>query len=263
MTNQDNHPAKEESLETSVPVDGAIMPSEGVSKTARQEVQADTDAQLAGLTNLKETKVDEGTQADEALNKKEKKKRTVGQEILSWVGTLLLAVVIALAVRIFLAEPIRVDGRSMQETLQNGEIVLVTKPSVLLGNLNRGDVVICRFPNRNSTGTLQVWGPLDISLVHHEMFVKRLVALPGDSVEIREKHLYVNDQLVQEDYITHLPTRDLARVELGEDQYMVIGDNRSNSHDSRSADVGPISKNMIVGKAAMVLLPLNKIRIIK
>lgn len=195
--------------------------------------------------------------------RKEKKNRTVGQEILSWIGTLLLAVAIALTIRIFLAEPIRVDGRSMLETLQDGEIVLVTKPSVLLGNLNRGDVVICRYPNRNKVNSLRIWGPLDINLVHHEMFVKRLVALPGDSIEIRDRKLYINDQVVQEDYITYFPIRDFSRIVLKDDQYMVIGDNRPNSHDSLSADVGPISRDMIVGKASMVLLPLNKIRFIK
>jgi signal peptidase I len=192
--------------------------------------------------------------------KKEKKKKTVGQEILSWIGTLLLAVVIAMTIRIFLAEPIRVDGRSMEETLHNGEIVLVTKPAVLLGNLNRGDVVIVRYPGRNKINTLRIWGPLDINFVKHEMFVKRLVALPGDSVAILDGILYVNDKAVDEPYIVYQPRADFQRIVLGDNQYMVIGDNRANSHDSRSGDVGPISKDMIVGKASLVLLPLNHIR---
>lgn len=192
--------------------------------------------------------------------KKEKKKKTVGQEILSWIGTLLLAVVIAMTIRIFLAEPIRVDGRSMEETLHNGEIVLVTKPAVLLGKLNRGDVVIVRYPGRNKINTLRIWGPLDINFVKHEMFVKRLVALPGDSVAILDGILYVNDKAVDEPYIVYQPRVDFQRIVLGDNQYMVIGDNRANSHDSRSGDVGPISKDMIVGKASLVLLPLNHIR---
>ena len=108
--------------------------------------------------------------------KKEKKKKTVGQEILSWVGTLLLAVVIAMSVRALLFEPIRVDGKSMLETLQDGEIVLVTKPAVLLNKLERGDVVIVRFPNRNKVADLRLGAPLDLQLVSHELFVKRLVA---------------------------------------------------------------------------------------
>lgn len=193
-------------------------------------------------------------------DKKEKKKRTVWQEILSWVGTLLLAVVIAMTIRALLFEPIRVDGESMLETLQDGEIVLVTKPGVLLGRLNRGDVVICRYPNRNKTRALHLGAPLDFQLVQHELFVKRLVALPGDSVAVMNGKLYVNDSLVIEEYIDYPPVTDFPRVTLEENEYMVMGDNRRSSHDSRSRDVGPISRDMIVGKASYVLLPLNRIR---
>jgi len=194
--------------------------------------------------------------------KKEKKKKTVGQEILSWVGTLLLAVVIALTIRALLFEPIRVDGRSMLETLQDGEIVLVTKPAVLLNKLQRGDVVIVRFPRRSKTVKLPLGAPLDLAFVQHELFVKRLVALPGDSVAMVNGQLVVNDMPVQEDFIAYPARQDYPRRVLGENEYMVMGDNRASSHDSRSADVGPISRDMIVGKANFVLLPLNKIRAI-
>ncbi|NLX82223.1 MAG: signal peptidase I [Clostridiales bacterium] len=195
--------------------------------------------------------------------KKEKKKKTVGQEILSWVGTLLLAVVIAMTFRALLMEPIRVDGRSMLETLQDGEVVLVTKPAVLMNNLKRGDVVIVRFPTRHKTATLRLGAPLDLNFVHHELFVKRLVALPGDSVAVLNGTLYINDAPVTEDYIDYPARTDFQRIVLGEDQYMVMGDNRAVSNDSRSQGVGPISRDMIVGKAKLVILPLNKIRTIK
>lgn len=194
--------------------------------------------------------------------KKEKKKKTVGQEILSWVGTLLLAVVIAMSIRALLFEPIRVDGKSMLETLQDGEIVLVTKPAVLLNNLQRGDVVIVRFPNRNNTTALRLGAPLDIELVSHELFVKRLVALPGDSVAMINGQLVVNDTVVDEPFIDHKARQDYPRRVLGENEYMVMGDNRASSHDGRSSDVGPLTRDMIVGKAKFVLLPLNKIRAI-
>lgn len=198
--------------------------------------------------------------AKKGKSKKEKKKKTVGQEILSWVGTLLLAVVLALTIRALLFEPIRVDGKSMLETLQDGEIVLVTKPAVLLNKLKRGDVVIVRFPNRSKSTALRLGAPLDLEFVSHELFVKRLVALPGDSVAVLNGQLVVNDAIVQEDYIDYPPRQDYPRRVLGPDEYMVMGDNRASSHDSRSSDVGPISRSMIVGKAEFVLLPLNKIR---
>jgi len=228
--------------------------AEAEARQVPEEPQAAESAQAA-----------ETLQADDkpGKKKKEKKKKTVMQEILSWAGTLLLAVVIALAIRALLFEPIRVDGMSMLETLQDGEIVLVTKPAVLLNRLERGDVVIVRFPRRNKSATLHLGAPLDLSLVRHELFVKRLVALPGDSVAVVNRQLVVNDRPVQEEYIDHPARTDYPRRVLGPNEYMVMGDNRASSHDSRSADVGPITRDMIVGKANLVLLPLNKIRTIK
>lgn len=195
--------------------------------------------------------------------KEGKTKRTVKQEILSWIGLLLTAVAIATLVRALLIEPIRVDGRSMLETLQDGEIVLVTKPKMLLGMLERGDVVICRFPTRETEYTLPVGASLDLSLTAHTLFLKRLVALPGDSVAVTGGVLYVNDEAVDEPYITYVARTDYPRRVLDRDQYMVMGDNRANSHDSRSSDVGPLTKDMIVGRAAFVLFPFSRIGMVK
>lgn len=197
--------------------------------------------------------------------KKEKKKKTVWQEITSWVLTLLAAVVIASLVRLLIFEPVRVDGGSMDTTLKNGEVMLVTKPEVLLGKLNRGDVIICRFPDRSKVAKLTIAAPLDISLISHTLFVKRLVALPGDTIAVQKGHLYLNDMITDEPYIDEerFGGKAFERYTLGEDEYFVMGDNRSGSHDSRYAEVGPISRDMIVGHAKLVLLPLNKIRTIK
>lgn len=192
--------------------------------------------------------------------KKVKKKKTVWQEILSWVLTLLAAVAIALPVRALLFEPVRVDGRSMDHTLADGEVMIVTKPAVLMGKLKHGDIVICRFPKRVAwEKTIHLGAPLDLGLKSHVLFVKRLVGLPGDSVAVVDGHLYLNDQLVQEDYVT--PSQfggNYPRRTLGENEYFVLGDNRANSQDSRF--YGPISRDMIVGHPKLVLLPLNKIR---
>lgn len=139
-------------------------------------------------------------------NKKEKVKRSVGMEILSWVLTLLVAVAAALVIRSVIFEPVRVDGHSMDDTLADREIMLVSKfdysttwfsfpwqsdeakenaPRLtLFGNPQRFDVVICRYPNRGDTN-----------------FVKRVVGLPGDTVELREGYLYVNGEKYDEPYI--------------------------------------------------------------
>ncbi len=188
--------------------------------------------------------------------------KRLGRELISLVGWVALAVVIALPVRALLFEPIRVDEQSMINTLQDGEVVIMTKPAVLLGHLNRGDVVICRYPKRNKTNTIKLGATLDLQTVDNTLFVKRLVALPGDAVAVTDGQLYVNDALVEEAYIDYPSWADYPRQELGENEYMVMGDNRASSHDSRARDVGPITREMIVGHASLVVLPLDQIRII-
>lgn len=192
-------------------------------------------------------------------NKKEKPKKTVKQEILSWIWTLLAAVVIATVIRMFLFEPIRVDGQSMCNTLQNGDVVLVTKPGYLQGNINRGDVIICRYPDRNKENSISLGGSLEVSLTNHTLFVKRLIALPGDILQISGGVVYVNGEMVDESGIDMMTTSrtNLGPVKLGADEYFVMGDNRGNSNDSRA--VGPISRDMIVGHVQRVILPLNKL----
>ena len=172
---------------------------------------------------------------------------------------------IAATVRYFVFEPVRVDGHSMDTTLADKEVMLVTKPEVLLGKLKHGDVVVVRFPDRFTQATLRLGAPIDISLSSHTLFVKRLVGLPGDVIAVQGGHLYLNDQPVDEPYIDEdkFGGRDFARYTLKEDEYFVMGDNRANSNDSRSPSVGPLSYDMIVGHAKMVLLPVGKLRTIK
>ena len=218
---------------------------------------------LAGENEAVKTEADQAAGKEDKKGKKAKKKKTVGQEILSWVLTLLAAVAIAMTVRYFVFEPVRVDGHSMDTTLADKEVMLVTKPEVLLGRLNHGDVVVVRFPDRFTETKIRLGAPIDISLSNHTLFVKRLVGLPGDVIAVQGGHLYLNDQPVDEPYVDadKFGGRDFPRYTLKEDEYFVMGDNRANSNDSRS--VGPLSYDMIVGHAKMVLLPVGKLRTIK
>ena len=198
---------------------------------------------------------------------KEKKKKTVAREILEWVLTVVAAVLIALPIRAFAFELVRVDGRSMNSTLADGEIMFVSKldyastwlyfpwqddaskekaPRITTGgDPKRFDVVICRYPGRGDTN-----------------FVKRVVGLPGDTVELRQGYLYINGEKYDEPYI-----RDEYRSGSGstygpevvpEGHFFVMGDHRNNSNDSRAQ--GAITRDMIVGHARSVLFPFNEIR---
>ncbi len=181
--------------------------------------------------------------------KKEKKPTNVKKEILSWVLTLGAAVVIALLIRTFLFEPIRVDGESMCDTLQNNEIMFVTKPEYLFGDPQRGDVVICKYPGRT------------------ENFVKRVMGIPGDVIEVRSNVVYRNGEALDEPYLT--PERNdngfsMEAFTLGDDEYFVMGDNRDNSHDSRNyygyGSPSALTRDMIIGHVRFVLFPFNAIR---
>ena len=196
-----------------------------------------------------------------------KKQKTPAREALEWVLTIVLAVMIALPIRAFGFEPVRVDGESMDDTLANGEIMFVSKfdyASTWLsfpwqdeqakeaaarittgGDPRRFDVVICRYPGRGDTN-----------------FVKRVVGLPGDTVELREGYLYINNEKIDEPYIQDeyrsgwLNTFGPCTVPEG--HFFVMGDHRNDSNDSRSQ--GPLPRNMIVGHVRSVLYPFNEIR---
>ena len=199
-----------------------------------------------------EVKEEQMTQVEGAATGKpgkEKKPVNVKKEILSWILTIAVAVAAALLIRTFLFEPIRVDGESMCDTLQNGEIMLVTKPEYLTGDPQRGDVVICKYPGRT------------------ENFVKRVIGLPGDVVEIRANQVYVNGEPLSEPYLTPEKNDDgcsMAPFALGEDEYFVMGDNRDNSHDSRNyygaGRPAAISRKDIVGRVRFVMWPLGHAR---
>ncbi|MDD3411450.1 MAG: signal peptidase I [Eubacteriales bacterium] len=182
-------------------------------------------------------------------NEPEKKPKNVKKEILSWILTLGSAVVIALLIRTFLFEPIRVDGGSMMDTLQNGEIMFVTKPEYLFGEPQRGDVVICKYPGRT------------------ENFVKRLMGVPGDVIEVRSNVVYRNGEALEEPYLTADRNDDGFSMEaytLGEGEYFVMGDNRDNSHDCRNyygyGQPTALTRDQIIGHVRCVLFPFSGIR---
>ena len=187
--------------------------------------------------------------AEETKKGKEKKPVNVKKEILSWILTLGAAVIIALVIRTFLFEPVRVDGHSMDDTLANGEIMFVTKPEYLTGDPQPGDVVICHYPGRGDTN-----------------FVKRVVGVPGDTLMFVDNVLIRNGEVVDEPYLT--PSRNqngfsMLPITLGENEYFVCGDNRDNSHDCRNLTNGvpeAITRDMIIGHVRYVVYPFSDAR---
>ena len=156
---------------------------------------------------------------------------------LVWIAAIAL---VCLLLRLFVFHLVRIEGGSMQDTLCSGEIALVTGFDYRFGATPaRGDIVECRFPGRVDT------------------YVKRVIGLPGETVEIRDGRTYIDGAAISEPYVFSIP-EDYS-VTLGENEYLVLGDNRSESYDSRAEDMGPIGAEDILGRVRLCAWPLHAI----
>ena len=198
-----------------------------------------------------------------------KPKKDWKKEVREWVISIAVALLVVFVIRTFFFQIIRVDGDSMSTTLLNGERLFVSVLDTRIKGVERGDIVICHYPNRGNTN-----------------FVKRVVAAEGDMVlrqngvtcvvyeapdENGEMQSVV--EMLDERYGKYFPngsSDDYEPYTLGENEYFVVGDNRYNSHDSRdwndsnpNGDVGPITEDMIVGKVQFVFWPLDEIRMVE
>lgn len=165
-----------------------------------------------------------------------------------WIDLALAALMIA--ARLFLFQIVFVKGRSMLSTLEHHQVLWVSMLDYRLRAPQRGDVVICHYPGRKMK-----------NLPFLMNFVKRVIGLPGETIEIIEGAVHINGLPLDEPYLDPAHTRFHANrpaVILGEDEYFVMGDNRDNSNDSRR--VGPLKQKMIAGRVKRILLPLAKAR---
>lgn len=167
----------------------------------------------------------------------------------------LLAILAGLMIRTVILMPVRVSGSSMNPTLRSGEVMLVTHFGCLSGAPGRQDVVVCYYPNRYVFQEQRLL---------RQYFVKRLIGLPGDTVEIVRGQVYINGSPLDEPYLDpafNKSAASMAAVTLGEDEYFVLGDNRDNSNDSRS--IGPIPGEMLVGRVQSVFWPFARRRLLR
>ena len=157
---------------------------------------------------------------------------------LKWIAAVLLVCVL---LRLFVFHLVRIEGSSMEDTLCSGEIALVTRLDYRFGGTPaRGDIVECRFPGRVDT------------------YVKRVVGLPGETVEIRGGKTFIDGVALDEPYVFSIP-EDYS-ISLGENEYLVLGDNRSESYDSRAEDMGPIAAEDMLGRVRLCVWPLHRIQ---
>lgn len=205
------------------------------------------------LENQEQTPAEQAPGVDAPKGKKEKAKKSLKREIFEWIMVFVVAFVLAFVVRTFLFEPVSVDGQSMMNTLQDHEFMIATKYDYLFGDPERFDVVICHYPDRVRPGILGI-GEMP------ENFVKRVIGLPGETIELRAGELYVNGEHVEQNFDKTASTRDYGPYTVPQGCYFVMGDNRDHSNDSRNPQVGALSRSAITGHVQFVVFPLDSIR---
>ena len=177
----------------------------------------------------------------------EKPKKSIKQEIFEWVMVFVVAAAMAFVVRTFIFEPVRVDGASMMNTLTDSDFMIATKFDYWLGDPDRFDIVICNYPN-TSDGKYRV---------------KRVVGMPGETIELVGGRLYVNGEFVEQNFDMTPNQTNFGPFTVPQAHYFVLGDNRNNSKDSRSIMVGALPRDMICGHVRAVVFPFGNARLIK
>jgi signal peptidase I len=182
----------------------------------------------------------------ESLNQQPKKTSQTHQENpwLEIVKTVATAAILAFGIRTFVAEARYIPSSSMEPTLEINDRLIIEKLSYRFREPQRGDVVVF-----SPTETLKEQN-------FHEAFIKRVIGLPGDTVEVKNGRVYVNNFPLSENYIAEKPSYDYGPVVVPEGQYLVLGDNRNNSYDSHYW--GFVPKDNLIGRAAVRFWPLNR-----
>jgi signal peptidase I len=164
-----------------------------------------------------------------------------GTLVFEVVKVVLISLAIILPVRMFLIQPFYVEGASMEPNFYDKEYLIIDEISYRFSEPQRGEVIVFRNPRETS-----------------QYYIKRVIALPGETVELRSGAVFVNEQLLDEEaYIANPSQDDFAPLVLDEDEYFVLGDNRRVSHDSRKFD--GLDEKFIIGKVWFRGWPVDRI----
>jgi signal peptidase I len=186
-------------------------------------------------------------------------------------GLVIIALVLAILIKTFLFQAFYIPSASMEPTLHgctgcSGDRVLVTKIPYYFGDPKRGDIIVfedpdpAKRPDRGVIGGFTHWlfQAVGVQKPDNEDFIKRVIGLPGDTVWAKHGKVYVNDIAIAEPYLPNgLKTGDFPQTKVPKSSYFVLGDNRSNSDDSRFG-LGFIPREAIIGRAFFLVWPPSR-----
>lgn len=158
------------------------------------------------------------------------KKKNYFRELLPYF----IIILVVIFIKVFIVSPIRVNGESMDSTLHDGDIMLLDEVSYRFSDIQRFDIVVIHRED--------------------EYLIKRVIGLPGEKIKYVDGKLYVNGKYVKEDF-KHKKTNDFSAI-INEENYFVMGDNRTNSTDSRG--FGTVSRDQILGKTSLTIFPFSR-----
>ncbi len=208
----------------------------------------DTESKDTSETDEEPARLSEEQEEKQYRKERRRKAGKTVSGVLSWVKEIAVTLVIVWFILTFVAQNNRVSGTSMQPTVFANDTVIVNKFIYRFQKPERGDIII--FPTLESDGK-------------KVLLIKRIIGLPGDSVDIKDGAVYVNDILLEEDYIDveteAVDGQVVFPITVPEDEYFVLGDNRPVSKDSRWLSVGTVTKKDIVGKVSIRIWPLDEI----
>ncbi len=184
----------------------------------------------------------------EPLNESSKRRKSLSRIVFEWLSIAIIAFVLALVVRAFVFQSFYIPSGSMLPTLQIGDRILVDKLSYDLHGIHEGDIVVFRKPasDTNSAGITDL--------------VKRVIGLPGQRIAAINGQVYINGKLLKEPFLPKSAlTYNLPSQVVPKGDVFVMGDNRTNSKDSRI--FGPISEKLIVGKVVLIFWPISQFKV--
>lgn len=200
-----------------------------------------------------EEKVEEELQRQRIQDKQDRhnKHLKIIKEIFGWILYILVVIGVTYLIVTYVGQRTKVSGPSMEATLHDGDNLIVDKISYRFREPERFDIIV--FPYQYAEDTF---------------YIKRIIGMPGDTIQIKDGYVYINDELLEEDIygkeVIDETKKGIADepIFLGDDEYFVMGDNRNHSSDSRDPSVGVLKRDQLVGRAWLRVWPFEDFEVL-